>query len=948
MKQKKNKLFTVKKSLIAGVASVLMLCAAFGAAGCSCNSGGEDSSDSSSIEQEIFYQISFQTNGGSAVNSVTVKAGESINLGDYIPAKEGFYFYGWSLDAAFTTRANNNFIAEGNVTLYAEWGTEEKYLLSFETNGGSKIDPVLYYPNAYLAAPEAPTKANYVFAGWYKDAALTKEFSFNAAPQMPSKAMTIYAKWESMNAIIFDTKGGSAVEPIYGAVGDPIVELTAPTKEGYVFDGWYADEQFITPYEVTMVPSGIVTVYAKWHEQAKNVQVTMHVNYDGLTLTQTLTGDEGEEMDVSAIVSQFTSAVNTQIENSYLGEASDLEDKPIYQLGAWSYDLAGNNRFDGAFPATNTDLYAVWTRSAAYCLISFAGENGSETGYYVQKGGVVDEAVLNTHMQSAKETYEALGCKVDGFYTVGGNRYVAGDAVAMDMHLLPYVYSADLSYEYMTIVNASGAETKGYALKGYAADKAAEYQAKDQLMLLIPEYYNDGTNGQLSVIWIADNAFNGYNVSSVTMPSSVVGIGANAFKNSALTKIDIPSKVSYLGDNAFSGSTALASVNFGGKISQLGATVFSGTAYEATMPRDTSGNFIFFDDRYEIIYSYVGTEGTVTTPSTAKTIGGGAFKNNTTVKTLKIGDSIRYISDYAFENSVVEKVTVGKFFATMGVGIFKNSTKLVSVEFTSQYNLAYIGVSMFEGCVSLKDINVSKLESLKQFEARAFFGCASLEKIQVTNNFLQVGESAFEGCTSLVSAEFGTDDASQFNLLGARAFADCTSLKRVILRGALINNNIVTFKAGIFAKTGGGSVSPILYVKDTSVDNWRDDEDYQAYTYVQIYQMRLPQEYKNMDIRPIDANAPDVSATPVQMAANSAVDLLKYLKEQGVYTITDDKSSAQKCLVYIVQVMYETGATVQATNGIYNMSSKGGYMVILAVEDEFGNVSETQISLTVI
>ena len=947
MKQKKNKLFTVKKSLIAGIASILMLCTAFGVAGC--NSGTSDSSsESSSAEQEVFCKITFKTNGGSNIKSVTIKAGETINLGDYIPEKEGYYFYGWSLDDTFTTRANNLFTTTENVTLYAEWGKEEKYLLSFETNGGSKIDSVLYYPNAYLAAPENPTRNNYVFAGWYKDEALTKAFSFNAAPQMPSNAMTLYAKWEKMNAIVFNTNGGSEVESVYGAVGDPVENLTTPTKEGYIFDGWYADKQLTTPYEVTIIPSGIVTVYAKWHEQAKNVQVTLHANYNGVELTQTLTGDEGEEMNFASAVSNFTSAVSAQLKDSYLGNEADLTSKPIYVLGSWAYDATGNNRFDGGFPNQSIDLYAVWTRSAAYCYVSFVQESGVETGYYVQKDSVLAENILNTHLQEAIETYGELGCQVDGFYTVGGNRYVSGDAVAMDMRLLPYVYSADLAYEFITVVNASGSEIRGYALKGYDTAKSAEYQAKDELLLLIPEYYNDGANGQLPVIWVADNAFNGFNVSSVTMPSSVIGIGANAFKDGALTKIDLPSKLYYLGDNAFSGNTALAQVNFNGQISQLGATVFSGTAFESTMPRDTSGKFIFFDEDYTIIYAYVGTDETVTTPDMAKIIGGGAFKNNTTVKTLKISDSIRHISDYAFENSSIESVTVGKFFATMGVGIFKNCTNLVSVEFNSQYNLASIGVSMFEGCVSLKNINVSSIQSLKQFEQRAFFGCTSLEKVQVSNNFLQVGESAFEGCTSLVSAEFGTDDSSLFNLLGARAFAGCTSLKRVIIRGALINDKIVSFKTGVFASTGSGSVSPILYVKDTMVDNWRDDDDYEAYTYVDIYRMKLPQEYKNMDIRPIDENAPQLGAYPVQMTANNAVDLLAYLTENNAYEFTDDDSAVENCLVYIKTVMHESGATLQANNGKYNMSVKGVYAVILAVEDEFGNVGEIQINVTVI
>ena len=952
MRKNNNKLFSMKKSVIAGVASVLMMCVAFGVAGCKNNknsSNDSSSSPDSSVEQVNTYTVTFESNGGSAVNSVTVNEGETVNLSNYIPEKEGYYFYGWSLDAEFTTRANNSFVVGENVTLYAEWGVEEKYLLSFETNGGSAIESVLYYPNAYLAIPENPTKANYVFGGWYKDAALTKEFSFNAAPQMPKKAMTIYAKWNEMNAIVFNSNGGSAVETVYGAIGDPIIGLEEPTKAGYIFDGWYEDAQLTMPYDVSMIPAGIVTVYAKWHEQTTNAQVVLHINYGDLTLTKTITGDEGTILDDEAAIAEFTAAVNAELADAYLGDDSDLVDKPIFKLNAWSYDTNGNNRFNGEIPhEQTTDLYAIWTRSATYCLISFVEEAGTETKYYVKKNTIVDESVLNAHMQSAKDTYEALGCQVDGFYTLGGNSYKAGEKIAMDMRLIPYVYSADLSYAYTTIANANGTETQGYVLTGYDSAKKAEYQAKDELMLLIPEYV-DGAQGKLPVIWIADDAFNGFNVSSVTMPANIVGIGARAFQNSELTTIAIPSKVTYLGDNAFSGSTALATVNFDGQISQLGATVFSGTAYEATMPKDTSGTFIFFDDRYEIIYSYIGTAKQVTTPSTARIIGGGAFKNNTTVTKLTIGDSIRHISDYAFEGSALQSVTVGKFFASMGVGIFKNCASLASVNFTSKYHLASFGESMFEGCVALKEINISEISSLKEFKDKAFFGCSSLEKVQVSNNFLKVGASAFEGCTSLVTVDFGTDENAQVNTIGARAFADCTALKKVILRGNLFaNNQIVTFKAGVFASSTSAKVAPILYVKDTVVDNYYGDDENRGYTYVEIYQMRLPTEYKNMDIRAIDAKEPEVVTTPVQMTANSSVDLLSYLLAEGAVMVSDNVSSAEDCIISIMAVAHETSGEIFAVGGKYNMSQKGAYIVVVAVEDEFGNVAQAQISVNVI
>ena len=946
-----------KKSFLASLLLALMfVCTAFGMAGCKKDKGdtssAPESSSSESSVAETTYTLSFETNGGTPVPSVTVKEGETVLLSDYVTEKENNYFYGWTLDEAFQIRAENSFVVESDVKLYAQWGADEMYPLSFETNGGSKIDSVLYRPNAYLVAPADPTKANYAFGGWYKDAACTKEFSFFADPQMPKKALTIYAKWNPLNAIVFETNGGSTIETVYGLVGDP-VKVSEPTKDGYIFEGWYADAGFKTAYEVSMIPSGVVTVYAKWHEQIKNIQVTLHVNYGDMNSTATVTANEGEVLTASEAIDGFTASINTALKDSYLGAEADLAAKPVFLFSEWAYDEEGSNRFEGKMPHVDSlDLYAVWTRSAAYCQITFV-EEAAETVYYVQKNTVVDGTVLDKHTASAKATYEQLGCTVEGFYTTSGNRYVAGDSIAMDMRLLPYVYSSDLVYEYLTVPSVAGTAVSGYVLSGYSADKAAEYKAKDELLLLIPEYYNDGTNGQQPVLWIKDSAFEGYNVNSVTLPNGLLGIGGKAFGNTKLNKITLPASVYYLGDNAFSGSASLSEVVFEGDVSNVGATIFSGTAYEATMPRNDDG-FIFFDSQRSIIYGYEGTATTATIPSTARTIGGGAFKNNATIKKLTISDGVRYVSDYAFEDSVLEEVTVGKFFANMGVGIFKNCTKLVKVNFTSKYNLSVIGVSMFEGCTALTTINVDELANLTLVESRGFYGCSSLQYLSFSDMFVQVNESAFENCTSLISAEFGTSDESKLSKIDNRAFAGCTSLRRVILRGDLINNAIVSFGTNVFVGAGyeknGNFVTPVLYVKDKTVDNWRgDDDDNKIYSYVEIYLMRLPTEYRSMTVKAIDSKNPDVTvAGGVEIAANAQFDLLGYLTEQGVYTVTDDVSETKDCLVYITEVTYQNGNKLPATDGKYNLSAKGAYVAVLVAEDEFGNKGEAVVHLNVV
>ena len=363
-----------------------------------------------------------------------------------------------------------------------------------------------------------------------------------------------------------------------------------------------------------------------------------------------------------------------------------------------------------------------------------------------------------------------------------------------------------------------------------------------------------------------------------------------------------------------------------------------------------------------IVYGYEGTATSVTVPSTARTIAGGAFKNNATIKTLKLSDGVRYVSDYAFSGSVIENVTLGKFFASMGVGIFKDCTELVSVTFASQYNLASLGVSMFEGCTALKEIDVSKLSNMTAVGARAFYGCTSLESLNFSDNFRTLEESAFEGCTSLVGVAFGSGDASKFASIGNRAFAGCTSLKRIVLYGELLTDeygveHIVAFGTDVFEGAGytkGSSfVSPVIYVKDKTVDNWRGDDDNttQIYSYVEIYKMRLPSAYRNMEIKAIDSKAPDLTVSGVveltSDASLAAFDLLAYLTQEGVYTVSDNVSASADCVVSVAAVAYQNGQELIAVGGKYDLRTVGAYAVKLVAEDEFGNVGEVTVNVIV-
>ena len=923
------------------------------------SSSSDNTSQSTPAETDTMCTVSFEANGGTAIETLRVEPGAIIDLQQYISSKDGYYFYGWCTDAECKTRASAQFVVEGSVTLYAEWGAEEKYLLSFNTGAGSAIESVYYKPNEYLQQPEDPTRANYAFAGWYKDAACTKVFSFYTAPQMPKNDMTIYAKWEALNGVIFETNGGTAIAPMYGVAGEPVEGLVEPQKTDYIFEGWYADAALTIPYDLVVYPNSVITLYAKWHQQTKGINVTLHLNYGEEAKTLTLTGNEGENIADTTAIATFTSDINALLADSYLGSA-DLSNKPIYNFSAWAYDTMGSQRFNGELPHDSAvDLYAVWSRSAAYCEVTFIDES-SETSYYVDKNSVVDSAILATHTEDVRNRYEELGCVVEGFYTTSGNRYRDGEQIAMDMRLMPYVSTANLVYEFATVITDLGAEVKGYVLKGYNAAGAENNQTKDNLLLLIPEFYEDQTNGRHPIIWIDDNAFKGFNVKDVTIPDSVLGIGASAFAETKIESIELSSKLYYLGDNAF-GDSSLKDVVFNSTISQIGTRIFNNTEYETKLPKDNKG-FIFFDSKYEIVYGYNGSSARVEIPATARMIGGGAFKGNTTMTNLVVSDGVRYISDYAFEGcTLLKNVELGKSFGSMGVGIFKDCKALEKVNFTWKYSLSSLGVSMFEGCSALTEINLSDLMNLKVVGERAFFGCSQLPGLTFGDSLTTVNVSAFENCTSLVYADFGitTEDKqseSKLSEIKDRAFAGCTTLKRVILRGELINNQIVSFKKNVFINAGynknGSFVTPVLYVKHMTADNWRGDEENRLYTYVEIYQMRLPTEYRNsIVVKAIDSVIPTVTVGVVELTAGAALaqfDLLTYLTENGIYSISDDQSYAEDCMVSLAMVVNAaTEQQLTAVDGKYDLHRAGTYMALLMVEDEFGNQAEAWITINV-
>ena len=171
-----------------------------------------------------------------------------------------------------------------------------------------------------LTAPDpVPTKEGHSLDGWYYDNNGT-ETKWNFDTDTVKCTMTLKAKWElSTYSVTLQTDGGtiaSGKEVTGFTYGTGAVLPTAAdiTREGYRFDGWYADSSFsgspIT--EISATETGNKTFYAKW---TKNTTPIIPGNDTNNIVEQYKTDDSGSgeqtDLDVPAPVVKNTTSYLT-------------------------------------------------------------------------------------------------------------------------------------------------------------------------------------------------------------------------------------------------------------------------------------------------------------------------------------------------------------------------------------------------------------------------------------------------------------------------------------------------------------------------------------------------------------------------------------------------------------------------------------------------------------
>ena len=163
---------------------------------------------------------------------------------------------------------------------------------------------------AYTAKVQQDTNQGYVFDGWYTDEQCALSYTDGTVLDTDT---TLYGKWTVARVCVHyewvSTDNPSDVAP---PADDYIRNGTAytakvqqDTNQGYVFDGWYTDEQCTLSYTDGTVLDTDTTLYGKWTVARGN-----------LSVSKTVTGNAG---DTSKAFNFTVTLGNTEI-NGVFGE----------------------------------------------------------------------------------------------------------------------------------------------------------------------------------------------------------------------------------------------------------------------------------------------------------------------------------------------------------------------------------------------------------------------------------------------------------------------------------------------------------------------------------------------------------------------------------------------------------------------------------------------------
>lgn len=140
-----------------------------------------------------FCKVSVNLNNGSQMKIEKTPVSEGKIISPATPVREGYTFGGWYKESACIIKWDfGTSVITGDIAIYAKW-TINKFTITYNSQGGSTINPVTVDYADHLIKPADPVRNGYIFGGWYRESSCINEWRFSS--HIVTTEFILYAKW---------------------------------------------------------------------------------------------------------------------------------------------------------------------------------------------------------------------------------------------------------------------------------------------------------------------------------------------------------------------------------------------------------------------------------------------------------------------------------------------------------------------------------------------------------------------------------------------------------------------------------------------------------------------------------------------------------------------------------------------------------------------------------
>ncbi len=260
--------------------------------------------------------------------------------------------------------------------------------------------------------------------------------------------------------------------------------------------------------------------------------------------------------------------------------------------------------------------------------------------------------------------------------------------------------------------------------------------------------------------------------------TNLTTIGDNVFSdciNLRYTDLENATNLVRIGSSAFQGCTALDidSLRFSNTLKFIGGGAFNNIDslryVEIPYSVDTMGNWVF--SNCDILHTVVWNSPRASIANQFPN----SWGNQTNLKTVVFGDSVRYIPDNAFNNSKIETLVLSDNLDSIGYHAFYECDSLRNITFgNSLNNLVKIDEQAFYDCSNLI-IDTLRFGNRLKYIGEYAFGYTDVKYLEIPYSLDTIGSTAFSGCDSLTTVIWNSSEARPYN-----AFNGCDNIETFV------------------------------------------------------------------------------------------------------------------------------------------------------------------------